>query len=56
MSIIIMSCSGDHWYRDKIGKVYNVISALPVHGSHMKYSVKDGRNIREISDRDCEVI
>lgn len=52
MKIIVMKCSVDKaWYKDKIGKTYNVYKS-----EGKAYMVRDKNGIKSIARIDCEVI
>lgn len=55
MQVIIMSCSGQHWYKDKIGKLFKVCG---VQGGVdcKKFVVKTGKTFKEVLATDCQVI
>ncbi len=52
MKIIVMKCSiNGTWYKDKIGKTYNVCSS-----NDKSYTIIDKNSTRRIVKADCEVI
>ena len=55
MKIIIMKCSGALWYKDKIGKVFEVCALQGGMGCK-KYLIKSGKIYKEILAEDCEII
>ena len=51
MKIIVMKCSiNGTWYKDKIGKTYNVCSS-----NDKSYTIIDKNSTRRIVKADCEV-
>jgi len=53
MKVRITKCSGDYWYTDKIGQVYQVKKWKEVPDCYM---VDDGNEHLMISKQDCEVL
>jgi hypothetical protein len=56
MKILIMTCSGDYWYKDKIGKTFKVYGTQGGVMNCKKYVIKVGKLFKEVLARDCEVI
>jgi hypothetical protein len=54
MKVIIMSCSDrSFWYKDKIGKTFNVVKS----DSKRYYTkTRDGKTVVPLLKTDCEVI
>lgn len=52
MKVIIMSCSDkSFWYKDKIGKTFNVVKS-----DSKRYYTKTGKTVVPILKSDCEVV
>lgn len=51
MKIKIIKCSKYPWYKNKIGQIYEVKGS-----NTFSYWVRDNKELKMISRRDCEII